>query len=235
MRLFRGGFNEAGRARCVRGMKLRLLPSVTILATPDEKGADAEIIEDWAQGLAWVRWLLGSVRARMDGLSVDADESAFAAAWRNFADGLFIETMGPALKDGWQAAQNGELSALLELDARLSEELPEGVAKRSLRAGAVLLKSTRQARYQGVLGKLREAVELGDCAGHLVTVWAAVAHFFQLPLSSVVAEYLRLEWDIAGRRVEISQLPDVRLEVIELTSRVMRGVVNGHEPCVVRA
>lgn len=234
MRLFPGGF-KVGGAWCVRGMKLRLLPSITILATPDEKGEDAEIIEDWAQGLAWVRWLLGSVRARMDGLSVVADGSAFKAAWRDFADGLFMETLGPALKEGWQAAQNGGLPALLELDARLSVELPGGVAKRSLRAGTVLLKSTRQARYQGVLGRLREAVEQGDSAGHLVTVWTAVAHFFQLSLASVVAEYLRLEWDIAVQRAGIGQSPDVRLEVIELTGRVMRDALSSHEPCVVRA
>lgn len=216
-------------------MKLRLLPSITILPTPDEKGGDAEIIEDWAQGLAWVRWLLGSVRARMDGLSVVADDAAFSAAWRDFAEGLFIEKLGPALKEGWQAAQNGGLPALLALDARLSADLPRAVAKRSLRAGALLLKSTRQARYQGLLGRMREAVEQGQADGHLVTVWAAVGHFFQLPLASVIAEYLRLEWDIAVRRMGICQPPDVRTEVIQLTGKVMRSAAGDHEPCLVRA
>lgn len=216
-------------------MKLRLLPSITILPTPDEKGGDEEIIEDWAQGLAWVRWLLSSVRARMDGLSVVADDTAFSAAWREFAEGLFIEQLGPALKEGWRAAQDGGLPALLALDARLSAELPRAVAKRSLRAGALLLKSTRQARYQGLLGRMREAVEQGRADGHLVTVWAAVGHFFQLPLTSVIAEYLRLEWDIAVRRTGICAPPDVRTEVIQLTGKVMRSAAADHEPCLVRA
>lgn len=216
-------------------MKLRLLPSITILPTPDEKGGDAEIIEDWAQGLAWVRWLLGSVRARMDGLSVVADDDAFLAAWRDFAEVLFIGTLGPALREGWQAAQDGGLPGLLALDARLSAELPRTVAKRSLRAGALLLKSTRQARYQGLLGRLRDAVGEGETDGHLVTVWVAVGHFFQLPLTSVIAEYLRLEWDIAVRQTGICQPPDARTEVIQLTGRVMRSATGDREPCLVRA
>ena len=62
----------------------------------------------------------------------------------------------------------------------------------------MLLKSTKHARYQGVLGRLREAVEQSRCDGHIAIVWAAVGHLFQLSLTNVIAEYLRLEWDMVS-------------------------------------
>jgi hypothetical protein len=198
-------------------MKLHLLPSITLLPPPHETADDAQIIEDWARGLDWVKWLLGSVRARTEVMMVED------AAWDEFADGVLRETIGPALKSAWQAAQAGDLAGRIAADERLSAQLPPELAQRSIQAGAVLLKSTRHARYQAVLGRLREAVGQGDCAGHIAVIWAAVGHFFQLSLTNVIAEYLHLEWDIANRDTEHREKPTGRHSIAGLTSQVMRG------------
>jgi hypothetical protein len=182
-------------------MKLHLLPSITLLPPPHETADDAQIIEDWARGLDWVKWLLGSVRARTEVLMVEG------VAWDEFADGVLRETIGPALKSAWQAALAGDLAGLIAADERLSAQLPPELAQRSIQAGAVLLKSTRHARYQAVLGRLREAV----------------GHFFQLSLTNVIAEYLHLEWDIATRDLEHREKPTGRHSIAGLTSQVMRG------------
>jgi len=144
-------------------------------------------------------------------------------AWDDFADGVLRETIGPALKFAWQAAQAGDLAGLIAADERLSAQLPAELARRSIQAGAVLLKSTRHARYQAVLGRLREAVGQGRCTGHIAIVWAAVGHFFQLSLTNVIAEYLHLEWDIATRDLEPRAKPTGNNGIAVLTSQVMRG------------
>lgn len=198
-------------------MKLHLLPSITLLPPPHETADDVQIIEDWARGLDWVKWLLSSVRARTEVLMVEE------AAWDDFADGVLRETIGPALKAAWQAAQAGDLAGLIAADERLSVQLPAELARRSIQAGAVLLKSTRHARYQAVLGRLREAVGQGRCTGHIAIVWAAVGHFFQLSLTNVIAEYLHLEWDIATRDLEPRAKPTGNNGIAVLTSQVMRG------------
>ena len=208
-------------------MKLHLLPSITLLPPPHETADDAQIIEDWARGLDWVKWLLSSVRARTEVLMVEE------AAWDDFADGVLRETIGPALKAAWQAAQAGDLAGLIAADERLSAQLPAELARRSIQAGAVLLKSTRHARYQAVLGRLREAVGQGDCAGHIAVVWAAVGHFFQLSLTNVIAEYLHLEWDIATRDLEPREKPTGSNGIAVLTSQVMRGTQAGEALSVV--
>lgn len=198
-------------------MKLHLLPSITLLPPPHETADDVQIIEDWARGLDWVKWLLSSVRARTEVLMVED------VAWDDFADGVLRETIGPALKFAWQAAQAGDLAGLIAADERLSAQLPAELARRSIQAGAVLLKSTRHARYQAVLGRLREAVGQGGCTGHIAIVWAAVGHFFQLSLTNVIAEYLHLEWDIATRDLEPRAKPTGNNGIAVLTSQVMRG------------
>jgi hypothetical protein len=198
-------------------MKLHLLPSITLLPLPHETADDVQIIEDWARGLDWVKWLLSSVRARTEVLMVED------VAWDDFADGVLRETIGPALKFAWQAAQAGDLAGLIAADERLSAQLPAELARRSIQAGAVLLKSTRHARYQAVLGRLREAVGQGSCTGHIAIVWAAVGHFFQLSLTNVIAEYLHLEWDIATRDLEPRAKPTGNNGIAVLTSQVMRG------------
>lgn len=202
-------------------MKLHLLP-ITILPVPRETAADDQIIEDWARGLDWVKWLLGSVRARMEVLMVECDARPVAAAWDDFAAGVLREVLGPALKSAWHSAQTGDVAGLITADNALSAQLSPAAAKRSLLAGALLLKSTRQARYQGVLGRLREAVGQGRCEGHFAVVWAAVGHFFQLSLTNVIAEYLHLEWDIATRDGNHHAKPVGLHSIVLLTSQVMR-------------
>lgn len=204
-------------------MKFHLLPSITLLPPPHDTAAEAQVIEDWARGLDWVKWLLGSVRARTEVLMVEGGAPAVAAAWEEFVEGPLLETIGPALKFAWQSAQDGDLAGLIAVDKTLSARLPAELAQRSVKAGATLLKSTRHARYQAVLGRLREAVGQGRCAGHIAVVWAAVGHFFQLSLTNVIAEYLHLEWDIAVRDAAHAEKPAGRHSIAGLTSQVMRG------------
>lgn len=210
-------------------MKLHLLSSITLLPPPHDTADDVQVIEDWARGLDWVRWLLGSVRARMEGLMVKD------GSWEDFAEGLLVETIGPALKTAWQAAQAGDLAGLLAVDERLSARLHPKLAQRSITAGAVLLKSTRHARYQAVLGRLREAVEQGRCEGHIVVVWAAVGHFFQLSLANVIAEYLHLEWDIAERAENLADKDGWRHSIARLTRQIMQTTAVGTVPRVLDA
>lgn len=215
-------------------MKRPHLTSLTLLPPPqDEKLPDIQIIEDWARGLEWVKWLLGSVRARTSVLMVAGRPRPVHSAWMDFADGVLQDPLGPALKEAWECAQAGDLAGLIEVDGRLSATLSPEMARRSAQAGAVLLKSTQQARYQAVLGRYRDAVAQGRSAGHIVVVWAAVGHFFQLSLANVIAEYLHLEWDIATRDALWMAKPKDRLGITALTGMVMRGVEEGAELRVV--
>ena len=202
-------------------MKHQRLPSLTLLPPPHDLTEDAQAAEDWTRGLDWVRWLLGSVRARTEVLM------AGDGSWEEFAGGLWIETIGPALKTAWQAAQDGDLAGLIAVDKLLTAQLQPGLARRSISAGALLLKSTRRARYQAVLGRLREAVERGGCEGHIAVVWAAVGHFFQLSLANVIAEYLRLEWDIAVRAENPASDGTWGQTIARLTRRIMQMTVEG--------
>ncbi|MFC5454920.1 urease accessory UreF family protein [Prosthecobacter fluviatilis] len=211
-------------------MKLHLLPSITLLPPPHEKADDTQIIEDWARGLDWVKWLLGSVRARVEVLMVEEP-----AEWDHFAQHLLREAVGPALKAAWLCARANDLEGLAGAAEQLSAQLPAGACQRSLQAGAVLLKSTKHARYQGVLGRLREAVDQGRCCSHIAVVWATVGHFFQLSLTNVIAEYLRLEWDMAARDTT-AQLPYAgKSGIAGLTSQVMRDTTTQGELRVVDA
>lgn len=194
-------------------MKLHLLTPLTVLPTPEDRRADHAIVEEWARGLDWVHWLLGSVRARTEHLSMTGGD------WQGFAEGKFRHILGPALEQAWTAAHAGDLEALLAADAALSRQLDEEDTRRSTRAAAVLLKSTHKARYQGVLGHLRDHITAGRCEGHLATVWAAVGNFFQLSLANVIAEYLRLEWEIGTRGEVKRREPNFSL----LTSDLLLG------------
>ncbi|MCB1278243.1 urease accessory UreF family protein [Prosthecobacter sp.] len=202
-------------------MKLHLRSSITLLPPPHEKADDGQVIEDWSRGLDWVKWLLGSVRARTELLMVEGGTMPMSAAWEEFAEGSMRVAIGPALKSAWRSAQAGDLDGLIAADLVLSSELSDAAARRSTRAGAVLLKSTKNARYQAVLGRLREAVEQGRCEGHIAVVWAAVGHFFQLSLTNVIAEYLLLEWDILTRDEPSLTPPVGKFGVAGLTSQIM--------------
>jgi len=174
-------------------MKPHLPVTLTLLPPPEDQRGEVEIVEEWARGLDWVHWLLGSVRARTDHLSLNG------GGWQSFTDGLFREKIAPALEAAWSAAHAGDLDALLAADADLDAALSPDENKRSRQAGAVLLKSTSKARYQGVLGHFRDHIAAGSSEGHFAIVWAAVGNFFHLSLANVIAEYLRLEWEIGTR------------------------------------
>lgn len=174
-------------------MKPHLPITLTLLPPPEDRRGEVEIVEEWARGLDWVHWLLGSVRARMDHLSLNG------GGWQSFTEGLFPEKIAPALEAAWTAAHAGDLTALLAADAALGTKLSSAENKRSRDAGSILLKSTHKARYQGVLGHFRDHITAGTAEGHLAIVWAAVGNFFHLSLANVIAEYLRLEWEIGTR------------------------------------
>ena len=72
-----------------------------------------------------------------------------------------------------------------------------------------------------MLGRLREAVDQGRCDGHIAIVWAAVGHFFQLSLTNVIAEYLRLEWDMVARDAHVQAPYAGKYSIAGLTSRIM--------------
>ena len=88
-------------------MKPHLPVTLTLLPPPEDRRGDVEIVEEWARGLDWVRWLLGSVRARTEQLSLQG------GGWQSFTDGLFREKIAPALEAAWAAAHAGDLDALL--------------------------------------------------------------------------------------------------------------------------
>lgn len=203
--------------RVAVAMKMHLLPTITLLPAPHDTADDQQIIEDWSRGLDWVKWLLGSVRARVRVLLVED-----VAGWNDCAEGLLREAAGPALKSAWQSARANDLAGLIAAARALSGGLSPDAHQRSLQAGAVLLKSTKHARYQGVLGRLREAVEQGRCESHIAIVWAAVGHFFQLSLTNVIAEYLRLEWDMAARDSHLQVPYAGKLSIAGLTSQILQ-------------
>lgn len=196
-------------------MKLHLLTTLIVLPAPEDRRRDHEIVEEWARGLDWVHWLLGSVRARTEHLMMNG------GGWTGYAEGAFRAAVGPALEKAWSAAHANDLEALRAADAELGARLGAEDRARSIRAGALLLKSTRHARYQGILGHFRDQIALGAAEGHLATVWAAVGHFFHLSLANVIAEYLRLEWEIGTRGHAKRQEPNFG----RMTSELLLGRV----------
>src|SRR5690606_35881974 len=71
--------------------------------------------------------------------------------------------------------------------------------QQSLFLGQKLLEVTSRAKYQGALGRCRQAVAEGRIESHLVTVWAAISHLFQLHPKDALVGYLQEEWRAATR------------------------------------
>lgn len=158
-------------------------------------------VADQSRGLDWAHWLLRSVRQRCDGVLLDKLDckTTAQASWRTFVRDRFLPVFGPALLQAWRLAEDRDVEALVRFDLAHSQTLTVAEDERSTHAAGVLLARTRGARYQGPLGHYRTAVAEGRAAGHMVIVWAAVAHLFQLTPSILIAEYLRLEWETATR------------------------------------
>ena len=209
------------------------LRAVTVLADADESVETA--LDDWSRGLDWVQWLFSSIRHRQSGLYFHAADlprpglyprapitrQALAARWESFAQKDLRGSLGQPLIQAWQAARDQDLLLLLELDTTLDKLLGDRARIDSREAGARLLQGTRGARYQGLLGRYRSLQEEGKTTGHFFIVWAAVGHFFQLSLASVIAEYIRLEWDLAARHLPTPAGQLSAKNIASLTSHLM--------------
>ena len=196
--------------------------SITILALNQ---SETQALQDWSRGLDWVRWLLGDVRSQMETLSAGLEAPATAEllhpAWSHFTRHHFLPLLGPALRDAWQAAQNGQTRRLVQMARTLDQQLPPALAENSRHAARLLLRSTRGAAFQEVLGKHRAAIADGRCPAHLVCVWACVGTLFQLGLANVCAEYLRLEWGILSRHHPHLSEPEGRDGILTLTRSLL--------------
>ena len=197
------------------------LRPLTVLAEADE--SEMEALEDWARGLDWVQWLLSGVRQRMSHLHFVSERTrpriGLRTDWDRFASGPLDSILAAHFHACWQAVQQHDLSALMAVDEAFSQALSEEECARSVEACRLLLKATNRARYQGLLGRFRTACESGATPGHFLTLWAVVAHFFQLSLTNGIAEYLRLEWGIATRHLH--ETPPMK-DLPQLTARVMQ-------------
>lgn len=183
-------------------------------------------VDELARGLDWVHWLFQSVRARCDGVVFVAPgvrPEEVRQGWDAYVESVFQPVIGPWILDAWQAAVAGRSAGLRAVDEVLDRRLEATAAERSRRAGAVLLRSTRGARYQGVLGHYRIEVDAGLAAGHLATVWSAVAHFFQLGLSNVLAEYLRIEWQLGSSSSRFLGEPQGKHGITGLVSQILHS------------
>ncbi len=191
--------------------RMRVPTTLTVLADPEE--TEDQALEDWARGLDWVQWLLSGVRRRCTRLHFASSGAVLQHDWEAFASGALRQRLMPAFMRSWQAVQQLDLERLLLEDGTLAGAMKEDEAAASLKAGQLLLKATRNARYQGLLGRFRRAQELSETPGHFLTTWAAVAQFFQVSLVSATAEYLRLEWALATQHlpgsVELRNLPQL--------------------------
>jgi len=196
--------------------------SITILAIDRDEDL---ALHDWARGLDWVRWILSDIRNRLPPLSTSdlppKDEARILQAWDRFATTLFIPLIGPSLKNAWHAAHSGRTRQLSRIAEDLEQHLPPALRERSTLAADLLLRGTRQAAFQEVLGKHRAAIAEGRCPSHLAPVWAATGVLFQLGLANVCAEYLRLEWAMLTRLCPDLPEPSGPVSIIELTRQIV--------------
>ncbi len=142
--------------------------------------------------------------------------------WKQFIEQSWLPVLGPFLLESWQEAVKGDQAALLQLNQALSRQLSEDAKTHSFEAGASLLKQTSGARYQGVLGRLRQTQLDEDLEIHALVVWSCIAVLFQLPLPDVLNEYLREEWLAGSQSCHHRDEPQGPLSFAALTHRSMR-------------
>lgn len=181
--------------------------SVTVLADAEENACEA--LAGWARGLDWLQPLFAGHRHRLKALHFAfappagsglyprgaASRAALEAQWRDFTQVDVPGRLAPRYGLVWQVVGEGA-DALVKADAALDFTGEE--AARSLAAGRLLLERLQGARHLGRLGRYRAAWQAGLAPGHFLAAWAAVADCFQVGLAAAAAEYLRLEWRLAG-------------------------------------
>lgn len=173
----------------------------------------------------WVRWIFQSIRARCQGMvfhSGATERSELIEDWKHFLEQYWLPELAPAILQGWQEAVKGDQAALLRGNNALSQCLSSKGCVRSLEAGAILLKQTSGARYQGVLGRFRQLHLEEGAEVHAAMVWSCIAVLFQLPLPDVLTEYLREEWLAGSQSCHHRDEPQGQLSFGALTHRVMR-------------
>lgn len=183
---------------------------VTVLAEANEDATEA--LTGWARGLDWLQPFFAGHRHCLTALHfafappvgpglyprADALRAALVAQWSDFTQVELPGRLAPRFGLCWQAAAEGA-QALAATDAALDFTGEE--AERSLAAGRLLLERLQGARHLGRLGRYRAAWQAGQAPGHFLAAWVAVADCFQIGLAAAVAEYLRLEWQLAVSRL----------------------------------
>ena len=180
-------------------------------------------LEEQTRGLDWVHWLLRSVRQSCEGVITEqvSTREALYANWRLFIKDKFIPVLGPALIKSWHSMASRDVEALLIQDQVWASLLLDAERSRSLEAGAVLLARTEGARYQGALGHFREALSAGEGEGHIGVVWPCIAQLFQLSAATMLAEYLRLEWETAARELSGVATPVGSVSFVKVVGAVL--------------
>jgi hypothetical protein len=197
--------------------------SITILAWNE---GENQALLDWSRGLDWVRWLVSGVRSQLPSLmaappSAPVTGAAILDSWADFSENHFLPHLAPFLRECWHHASAGRTRSLIVQAQLLDHHLQTRAREHSQAAAHLLLRATRGAQYQGLLGKHRAAIADGRCPAHFIPVWAAIADLFQLGLANTCAEYLRLEWAILSRHTQDLEEPAGAHSIIQLTRHVL--------------
>jgi hypothetical protein len=190
---------------------------LTILADTGESAAEA--VENWAHELEWIERLFSKTWRRCKALHFLPEEqrSVSTSTWNQFVQQVLPQTLIPYLLKLREALSlSRSLQEIIEIESSYSRILSRCQEQRSKRAGTQLLDSTEAALYQGMLGHYRRAWLLGDADGHFLTVWALVAHLFQLNETVMLSEFLRLECRYA---VKLAQIPEPSAAELTLMTR----------------
>lgn len=178
------------------------------------------------ESLAWVRWMFQSIRIRCDAIvfeTASTNRSGIIADWQDFSDKVWHPILAPMLLAAWHDAQAGDVASLIAEGCARSGQLTGDARERSVAAGELLLRATHGAKYQGVLGQLRQELGRRQADAPLAVIWAAVSVLFQLPPADMLTEYLREEWLTALREHPQPHEPQGPLSFSAMAHRALRG------------
>ena len=177
------------------------------------------------ESLAWVRWMFQSIRIRCDAIvfvTEGTNRSRIIADWQDFSDKVWHPVLAPMLLEAWRDAHAGDVASLIAEGSAMGGHLADDARERSIAAGELLLRATRGAKYQGVLGQLRQELGRRQADAPLGVIWAAVAVLFQLPPADMLTEYLREEWLTALREHPQPHEPQGPLSFSAMAHRALR-------------